>query len=165
VYKQIEYFHYFGNITMQIAVETLNSFKVRWHFEIFVSKIFFMTDMRTWDHPDAKFMLSAPPPLPCCFLWRFEVFCMWNFTHSHKISCQTQSFQHFVMIPTGFWSQEKPVSCDDFQFCVEHHGTESWLHIYCIKLSIFYLKFLHIFVNATQPTQNKKKSGFIVQEQ
>jgi len=65
-------------------------------------KIFFMTDMRTWDHPDAKFMLSAPPPLRVCFLWQFEVFRIWNFTHSHKISCQTQSLKHFVMIPTGF---------------------------------------------------------------
>jgi len=104
--------------------------KVRWHFEIFVSKIIFMGDMQTWDHLDAKFMLSAPPPCPCCFLWQFHVFRIWNSTHLHKISCQTQSFKHFVMTLTAFWPQEKPLSCDDFQFCVEHHGTEPWLHIY-----------------------------------
>jgi len=28
-----------------------------------------MTDIQIRDQPDAKFVLSAPPPMPCCVLY------------------------------------------------------------------------------------------------
>ena len=118
-------------------------------------KIFFLTNMQTWDHLDAKFVLILPPPLPCCFLWRFEVFAIWNFTYSNKISRQTKSFWYFFMIPTGFWPQERPLSCDGFRFCMEDHGTVPWLDIWS-GFKIFVRNFFRFWWIPLKPGGIKK---------
>jgi hypothetical protein len=130
---------------------------LRWDctLEFLSPKNFFLTNMQTWDHPDAKFVLIPPPPLPCCFLWRFEISPDWNFPYAHQISCQTECFQFFFMIPTGFWLQERQLSCDGFRFCMEDHGTVPWLDIWS-GFKIFVSNFFRFWWIPLKPGGIKK---------